>query len=78
MASRWSTLTSPKTAVWNSCQIAFPQQSSLVKDQRLLQMIRNNIFAHFAETWHLSFTEMHGEKEGGVSCFVQQTHTNIV
>ena len=36
------------------------------------------ILTHFAESWHLSFTEMHGEKGGGVSCFVQSTHTNIV
>ena len=41
-------------------------------------MIRTNIFTHFAMSWRLSFTEMHGEKVGGVSCFVQQTHTNIV
>ena len=33
MASRWSTLTSSKTAVWNTCRIAFSQQSSLVKDK---------------------------------------------
>ena len=77
MASRCSTLTSSKTAVWNMCQIAFPQQSSLDNDLRLLQRICNNIFTHFAESWHLSFTEMHGEKVGGVSCFVLQTHTNI-
>ena len=51
---------------------------SLVKDQRFLQMIRKNIFTHFAKSWCLSFTEMHVEKAGGVSCFVQQTHTNIV
>ena len=24
-----------------------------------------------------TFTELHGEEVGGVSCFVQQTHTNI-
>ena len=78
MASRSSTFTSSKTAVWNTCQIAFPPQSSLLKDLRLLQRIRNNLFIHFAESLHLSFIEMHGEKVGGVSCFVQQTHTNIV
>ena len=46
--------------------------------KRLLQMIRSNIFTHFAESLRLSFNEMHGEKVGGVSCFVQQAHTNIV
>ena len=71
-------LTSTKTAVWNTCQIAFPQQSLLVKDLRLLQRTRNNFFTHFAESWHLIFAEMHGVKVGGVSCFVQQTYTNIV
>ena len=76
MASRWSTLTSSKTAVYNTCQIAIPQQSSLVKDLRLLQRIRNNTFTHFAESWRLSFIEMHGEKVGVVSCYIQQT--NIV
>ena len=24
------------------------------------------MFTHFAGSWHLSFTEMHGEKAGGV------------
>ena len=42
------------------------------------KMIRKNNFTHFAKSWRLSFTEMHGEKVVGVSCFVQQTHTNIV
>ena len=46
MANRLSTLTSSKTAMSNTSQFAFPQQSSLVKDYRLLLMIRNNIFAH--------------------------------
>ena len=41
-------------------------------------MIRNNIFTHFAKSWRLNFTEMYGEKVGGLSSFVQQTHTNIV
>ena len=41
-------------------------------------MIRNNIFTHFAKSWRFHFTEMHGEKVGGVSCFVQHTHTIIV
>ena len=78
MASHWSTVTSSETAVWNTCQIAFPQQSSPVKDLRFLQMIRNNIFTHFAKSWRLSLTEMHDEKVGGVICFVQPTQTNIV
>ena len=47
------------------------KQSSLVKDLRLLQMIRYNILNHFAKSWRLSFTEMHGEKVDWVSCFVQ-------
>ena len=32
-------------------------------------MISNNIFTHFAKSWRLSFTEMHGEKVGGVRFF---------
>ena len=55
-----------------------PDCSSLVIDLRLLQMIRNNIFTHFAKSCRLSFTEMHGETVNGVSCFVQQMYTNIV
>ena len=78
MANRMSTLTSFKTAIWNTRQIAFPQQSLLVKDYRLLQMIRNNIFTHFAHPRDLIFTQMHCKKVGGLRCFVQQTHTNIV
>ena len=54
--------------------------SAIVAGQRLkfFQIIRNNIFIHFAKSWRLSFSEMHAKKVGGVSWFVQQTHTNIV
>ena len=43
-----------------------------------MQMIRKIMFTHFAKSWRLSFTEMHGENVVGVSCFVQQTYANIV
>ena len=32
-------------------------------------MIRHYIFTHFAKSWRLSFTEMHGEKVGGGKLF---------
>ena len=66
MANRLSMLTSSKTAIWNTSQIAFPQQSSLANDFKLLLMIRHNIFAHFSKQWSLIFTQMHGEKVGVV------------
>ena len=47
----------------------FPAQFSLVRDNRLWQMIRYNIFTHFADTWSWIFTQMHGEKVGGINCF---------
>ena len=78
MANRLSTSTSSITAIWNTNQIAFAQQSSLVKDYRLLLMIRNNIFAHYVKPWSLNFTQVHGEKVGVLSCFFRQAHTNIV
>ena len=78
MANHLSTFTSSKTAIWNTRQIVFSQLSLLVKDYRLLQMIRNNISTHFAKPRGLIFTQMHGKKVGGVSCFIQQTHTSIV
>ena len=49
-----------------------------IQNGRLEHVPDCNLFIHFAESWNLSFTEMHGEKVGGVNCFVQQTHTNIV
>ena len=36
------------------------------------------VFSPALQSHDLSFTEMHGETVGGVSCFVQQMHTNIV
>ena len=71
-------LMSSKTAIWNTSQNAFPKQSLLVKDYRLLQIIRNKIFNHFAKLRSLIFTQMQGENVDGVSCFVQQKHTKIV
>ena len=76
--TRLSMLMSSKTAIWNTRQIAFPKQSLLVEDFKLLQMMCNNICTHFAKPRGLICTQMHCEKAGGVSCFVQQTHTNIV
>ena len=46
MVNPLPTLTSSKTAIWNTRQIAISQQSLPVKDYRLLQMIRSNIFTH--------------------------------
>ena len=35
-------------------------------------MIRINTFNHFAKPWSFIFTQIHGEKVGGVNCLVQQ------
>ena len=59
-------------------QVEIPQQSFMVKDFRLIQMIYNNIFTYFAKPLGFISSQMHCTKVGGVSCFVQQTHTNIV
>ena len=72
MASRWCTLTSSKAAIWNTNQIWFPPQSSLVKDDGFLQMAHNNIFNHFAKPSSSIITRMYGEKVGRVSCFVSR------
>ena len=56
--------------------IALPQQSSLVKEYRQLQVICNNIFNHFAKPL-LLFTQMHSKKVGGVSCLVQKKHKTL-
>ena len=78
IANRLSTLTLSKTAIWNTSQIGFPQQSSLVKDNRLLLMISNNIYASLSEVMELNFYSNALRKSWWGSCFVQQTHTNIV
>ena len=78
MASRWYTLTSSKAAIWNTNQIGFPPQSSLVKDDRFLQMVHNNIFNHFAKPSSSIIIRMYGKNVDGVSRFVQQMPTNIV
>ena len=78
MASCWCTFTSSKASIWNTNQIGFPPQSSLVKDDRFLQMVHNNIVNHFAKPSSSIITRMYGEKVGGISCFVQQMPTNIV
>ena len=54
-----------KTTIWNTSHNALPQQSSLVKDSRKLQMIGNNIFNHLVKPWSLIFTQMRSEKVGG-------------
>ena len=77
MANRYSTLTSSKTAILNSRQIAFSENSLLVQGYRLLQMIRNNIFIHFAKPRGLIFTQMHCKKVGGVSFFFSR-HTQAL
>ena len=79
MASRWSTLTPSKK--WPSgtrARLRFLSNRRWLKTKDFCKMICNNIFLHFAKSLLLSFIEMHGETVGGVSCFVQQTHTNIV
>ena len=62
---------SSKAAIWNP-------QSSLVKDDRFLEMVHNNIFNHFAKPSCSIITRMYGEKVCGVSTFVQQMPANIV
>ena len=52
-------VTLSKMATWNTSQIAFFRQSLLIKEYRLLQMIRNNIFNHFPKPWSLILTQMH-------------------
>ena len=64
MASRWCMLTSSKAAIWNTDQIGFPPQSSLVKDDRFLQMVHNNIFNHFAKPSSSIITRMYWQKGG--------------
>ena len=62
-----TTLTSFQIAIWNTSQIAFPQESLLAKVSGPMQMIGNNIFCHFAKSGSLIFTQMYGDKVGGVS-----------
>ena len=49
MTNHLSTLTSSKTAIWNTRQIAFFSNRCWLKALDYLQMIRNNIFTHFAK-----------------------------
>ena len=59
-------------------RLRFLSNRHWLKTKDYCKMICKNVFTHFAESLSLSFTEMHGKTVGGVSCFVQQTHTNIV
>ena len=77
MTNLMSMLTSSKTAIWNTSQIAFLQQSLLIKEYILLHMIRNKIFKHFPKPLCLILTQMHGENVDGISFFVQHKHKTL-
>ena len=60
-------------------RLRFLSHRRWLKTNDFYKIIRNNIFTHFAKSiLFLSLTEMQGETVSGVSCFAQQTHTNIV
>ena len=66
---------------WSSgirARLRFLNNRRWLKTKDFCKIICNNIFTNFAKSLLLSFTKMHGETVGGVSCFVQQMHTNIV
>ena len=67
MTSLMSMFTTSKAAIWNTSQIAFLQQLLLVKQCRLLEMIRNNIFSHFPKSLGLILILMHDENVDGIS-----------